>query len=119
MKGSLPQGLCHLTNTVTPMHQSQEQSPYYVKHTLHADGFSIESLADYATAPNVRSQETVNNVCKFSQHWGLSINPKTEVAATFSLKTKDQDDTLTMNGQHLLTEEAPTFLRATLDKRLA
>ncbi|GFS16553.1 RNA-directed DNA polymerase from mobile element jockey [Elysia marginata] len=94
MKEGVPQGsaisptlflvyINDITSAITP----------YVKHTLHADDFSIWSTAEYATTAKVRVQATVD-------------------------KTKERDVTLTMNGQPLPTEDTPTFLGITLDKRL-
>ncbi|GFR88296.1 reverse transcriptase-like protein [Elysia marginata] len=119
MKEGVPQGsaisptffLVYI-NDITPAITS------YVKHTLHADDFAIWSTAEYATTAKVRVQATVDKVFKWSQDWGLTINLNKTVTTKFSLKTKQRDVILTMNGQPLPTEDTPTFLGITLDKRL-
>ncbi|GFR92037.1 reverse transcriptase-like protein [Elysia marginata] len=90
----------------------------YVKHTLHAADFAIWSTAEYATTAKVRVQATVDKVFKWSQDWGLTINLNKTVTTKFSLETKERHVTLTMNGQPLPTEDTPTSLGITLDKRL-
>ncbi|GFS07624.1 retrovirus-related Pol polyprotein from type-1 retrotransposable element R1 4 [Elysia marginata] len=76
------------------------------------------SIAEYATTAKVRVQATVDKVFKWSQDWGLTINLNKTVTTKFSLKTKERDVTLTMNGQPPPTEDTPTFLGITFDKRL-
>ncbi|GFR92518.1 LOW QUALITY PROTEIN: reverse transcriptase-like protein [Elysia marginata] len=119
MKEGVPQGsaisptlflvyINDITSAITP----------YVKHTLHADDFAIWGTAEYATTAKVRVQATVDKVFKWSQDWGLTINLNKTVTTKFSLKTKERNVTLTMNGQPLQTEDTPTFLGISLDKRL-
>ncbi|GFS13491.1 reverse transcriptase [Elysia marginata] len=113
MKEGVPQGsaisptlflvyINDITSAITP----------YVKHTLHADDFAIWSTAEYATAAKVRVQATVDKVFKWSQDWGLTINLNKTLFTKFSLKTKERDVTLTLNGQPLPTEDTPTFLES-------
>ncbi|GFR59550.1 RNA-directed DNA polymerase from mobile element jockey [Elysia marginata] len=104
--------------TTDSLNMDKEAITPYVKHTLHADNFAIWSTAEHATTAKVRVQATVDKVFKWSQDWGLTINLNKTVTTKFSLKTKERDVTLTMNGQPLPTEDTQTFLGITLDKRL-
>ena len=97
-----------ITTAITPQ----------VDHTLHADDFAIWSAAEHVTTAKVRVQETVNRVLQWTKDWGLNINQTKTTVMKFSLKTKEKDVTVQLNGQDLPTDDTPTFLGVTFDKRL-
>ena len=67
---------------------------------------------------NHRIQNTINEVCSWTESWALQLNTTKTVSTLFTLSTATEKVSLKFNNQPVPQVETPTFLGVTLDTRL-
>ena len=91
--------------------------PRHVSNTLHADDFAIRCAEEHITTAVHRIQNTINEVCSWTESWALQLNTTETVSTLFTLSTAKEKVSLKLN-QPVPQVETPTFLGVTLDTRL-
>ena len=88
MREGVPQGgvvsptlfLVYINNITTVI-------PRHVSNTLHADDLAIWSSAEYTTSAAYIIQDAADKVHRWTQDWGLQINPVKTQSTVFFLST--------------------------------
>ena len=92
--------------------------PRHVSNTLHADDFAVWCAEEHTTTAVHRIQNTINEVCSWTERWALQLNTTKTVSTLFTLSTAKEKVSLRLNNQPVPQVETPTFLGVTLDTRL-
>ena len=92
--------------------------PRHVSNTLHADDFAVWCTEEHTTTAAHSIQNTVNEVCSWTESWALQLNTTKTVSTLFTLSTAKEKVSLRLNNQPVPQVETPTFLGVTLDTRL-
>ena len=92
--------------------------PKHVSNTLHADDFAVWCAEEHTTTAVHRIQNTINEVCSWTESWALQLNTTKMVSTLFTLSTAKEKVSLRLNNQPVPQVETPTFLGVTLDTRL-
>ena len=92
--------------------------PRHVSNTLHADDFAVWCAEEHTTTAVHRIQNTINEVCSWTESWALQLNTTKTVSTLFTLSTAKEKVSLRLNNQPVPQVETPTFLGVTLDTRL-
>ena len=87
--------------------------PPHVSNTLHAD-----DLAVWRATATYRIQQTVKQIKKWTEHWGLKLNKNKTVSSVFSLSTQKESINVKLEEDFLPQVDTPTFLGVKLDSRL-
>ena len=92
--------------------------PRHVSNTLHADDFAVWCAEEHTTTAVHHIQNTINEVCSWTESWALQLNTTKTVSTLFTLSTTKEKVSLRLNNQPVPQVETPTFLGVTLDTRL-
>ena len=92
--------------------------PRHVSNTLHADGFAVWCAEEHTTTAVHRIQNTINEVCSWTESWVLQLNTAKTVSTLFTLSTAKEKVSLRLNNKPVPQVETPTFLGVTLDTRM-
>ena len=92
--------------------------PRHVSNTLHADDFAVWCAEEHTTTAVHRIQNTINEVCSWTESWALQFNTTKTISTLFTLSTAKEKVSLRLNNQPVPPVETPTFLGVTLDTRL-
>ena len=92
--------------------------PRHVSNTLHADDFAVWCAEEHTTTAVHRIQNTINEVCSWTESWALQLNTTKTVSTLFTLSTAKEKVSLRLNNQPVPQVETPAFLGVTLDTRL-
>ena len=92
--------------------------PRHMSNTLHADDFAEWCAEEHTTTAVRRIQNTINEVCIWTESWALQLNTTKTVSTLFTLSTAKEKVSLKLNNQSVPQVETPTFLGVTLDTRL-
>ena len=92
--------------------------PRRVSNTLHADDFAVWCAEEHTTTAVHRIQNTINEVCSWTESWALQLNTTKTVSTLFTLSTAKEKVSLRLNKQPVPQVETPTFLGVPLDTRL-
>ena len=87
--------------------------PPHVSNTLHAD-----DLAVWRATATYRIQQTVKQIKKWTEHWGLKLNKNKTVSSVFSLSTQKESIKVKLEEDFLPQVDTPTFMGVKLDSRL-
>ena len=90
--------------------------PRHVSNTLHADDFAVWCAEEHTTTAVRRIQNTINEVCSWTESWALQLNTTKTVSTLFTLSTAKVS--LRLNNQPVPQVETPTLLGVTLDTHL-
>ena len=81
--------------------------------------FYMDTIAEEHTITAVhRIQNTINDVCSWTESWTLQLNTTKTVSTLFTLSTAKEKVSLKLNNQPVPQVETPTFLGVTLDTHL-
>ena len=61
--------------------------PRHVSNTLHADDFAVWCAEEHTTTAVHRIQNTINEVCSWTESWALQLNTTKTVSTLFTLST--------------------------------
>jgi len=89
-----------------------------IHRALHADDLAIWTQSEYVGVTKVRMQEAINKVEEWTKSWGIEINKSKTVTTLFTLSTKPQNYTLTLENTPLPKENNPVYLGLKFDKKL-
>ena len=92
--------------------------PRHVSNTLHADDFAVRCAEEHTTTAVHRIQNTINEVCSWTESWALQLNTTKTVSTLFTLSTAKEKVSLRWNNLPVPQVETSTFLGVTLDTRL-
>ena len=92
--------------------------PKHVSNTLHADDFAVWCAEEHTSTAAHRIQNTINQVCDWTENWALQLNTTKTVSTLFSLSTSKEKVKLKLKDQAVPQVDKPTFLGVTLDTRL-
>ena len=92
--------------------------PRHVSNTLHADDFVVWCAEEHTTTAVHRIQNTINEMCSWTEISALQFNSTKTVSTLFTLSTANEKVSLKLNNQPVPQVETPTFLWVTLDTRL-
>ena len=83
--------------------------------TLHADDFAVWCIEEYTTTAVHRIQNTINEVCNWTESWALQLNTTKTVSTLFTLSTAMEKVSVKLNNQPVPQVEMSAFLGVTLD----
>ena len=92
--------------------------PRHVSSTRHADDFAVWCAEQHTTTAIHRIQNTINEVCSWTESLALQLNTTKTVSTLFTLSTAKEKVSLRLNNQPVPQVETPTFLGVTLDTHL-
>ena len=81
-----------------------------VSNTLHADDFAVWCAEEHTTTTVHCIQNTINEVCSWTESWSLQLNTTKMVSTLFTLSTAKEKVSLKSNNQPV-----QKFLGVTLD----
>ena len=73
---------------------------------------------EHTTITAHRAQNTINEVCSWTESWALQLNTTKTVSTLVTLSTAKEKVSLKLNNQSVAQVETPMFLEVTLDMRL-
>ena len=73
--------------------------PRHVSNTLHADDFVVWCAEEHTTTAVHRIQNTINEVCSWTESWALQLNTTKTVSTLFTLSTGKEKVSLRLNNQ--------------------
>ena len=117
-KGVLQGGVVSPTLLLVYMNDITTTVLRHVSNTLHADDFAIWCAEEHTTTAVHCIQNTINEVCSWTESWALQLNATKTVSTLFTLSTAKEKVSLKLNNQPVPQTEMPTFLGVTLDTRL-
>ena len=94
------------------------EMPKGVQTALYADDLVLWCTEEYATTARYRMQLALDKLSEWTRNWCVSINKEKSSATLFSLSTKTQSCTLTLENISLRCEDQQTYLGVIFDKRL-
>ena len=89
-----------------------------VNAALYADDLALWATEEYIGTAKTRLQSTLDNLNEWTNDWIMKTNPQKTTYTVFTLSTKKQSLTLTLDGQNLKEENNPKYLGITFDPRL-
>ena len=89
-----------------------------MSNTLHADDFAVRCTEEHTTTTVHRIQNTINEVCSWTESWALQLNTTKMVSTLFTMSTVMEKVSLELNNQPVPQVEALRLLAVTLDTRL-
>ena len=92
--------------------------PPHVSNTLHADDLAVWSASEHISTATYRIQQTVKQIQKWTEHWGLKLNKNKTITSVFSLSTQKESIKVKLEEDVLPQVDTPTFLGVKLDSRL-
>ena len=92
--------------------------PRNVLAAMYADDLALWCTEEYLSTANYRLQESLNNMNSWTKKWLVRMNPEKTTHTVFTLSTVKQTANLYLDGEKLESEENPTYLGVTFDKRL-
>ena len=92
--------------------------PKGVQGALYADDMAMWTTEEHIGTAQIRLQEALDNITKWTEDWMMKMNPDKTTYTTFTLSTKKQPIRLYIEGNQLKENETPTYLGVTFDKRL-
>ena len=92
--------------------------PRNVKGAIYADDLALWCSEEHIGTAQFRLQAALREIENWANSWLVKINERKTVYTVFSLSTKPQKASLTLNGVNLKEDPTPTYLGVTLDKRL-
>ena len=118
IREGVPQG-----GVISPVHfliymnDITQAIPPHVSNTLHADDLAVWSASEHISTATYRIQQTVKQIKKWTEHWGLKLNKNKTATSVFSLST--QKEFIKVKLEDVLPQvDTPTFLGVKLDSRL-
>ena len=93
-------------------------APRRVSNNLHADELAVWFAEEHTTTAVHRIQNTINEVCSWTESWALQIKTTKTVSTLFALSNAKENISLKLNNQPPPQTETPTFLRVTLNAHL-
>ena len=78
--------------------------------TLHADDFEVWCAEEQTTTTVHRTQNTINEVCSWTESWTLQFNITKTISTLFTLSTAKEKVSLKLNSQPVPQVETPMFL---------
>ena len=73
--------------------------PRHVSNILHADDFAVWCAEEHTTTAAHRIQNTINEVCSWTESWALQLNTTKTVSTLFTLSTAKEKVSLRLNNQ--------------------
>ena len=119
LKEGVPQGgVVSPTLFLVYMNDTTTTVPRHVSNTLHADDFAVWCTEEHTTTAVHRIQNTINEVCSWTESWALQLNATKTVSTLFTLSFAKEKVSLKLYNQPVPQVETPTFLGVTLDTHL-
>ena len=84
--------------------------PRHVSNTWHADDFAVWCDEEHTTKAAHRIQNTINEVCSWTENWALQLNATKTVTTQFTLSTAKEKVSLKLDKQPVPQVERSTFL---------
>ena len=100
------------------MNDVLENMPNSFYGAAYADDIAIWFSEEYLFTANYIMQQALSTIENWADQWLVKVNPTKTKYTIFSLSTKELKANLKFNEQSLQKEDHPTYLGATLDKRL-
>ena len=119
IKQGVPQGSA-LSPTLFSIFVNDIQStiPKGVKAALYADDLALWATEEHIGTAKIRLQEALNKLDAWTKDWLMKANAQKTTFTIFSLSTKKQKITLTMDGHQINEENNPKYLGITFDPRM-
>ena len=92
--------------------------PRNIQGAIYAEDLALWCSEEYTTIANYRLQEALQVMESWAKSWLVKVNEKKTTFTIVSLSNQKHSVHLKLNGQTLHQEDAPTYLGATLDRRL-
>ena len=116
LREGIPQGgVVSPTLFLVYMNDITTTVPRHVSNTLHANDFAVWCAEEHTTTAVHRIQNTINEVCSWTESWALQLNTTKTASTLFTLSTAKEKVSLKINNQSVPQVEKPTFLGVTLD----
>ena len=100
LRGGVPQGgVVSPTLFLVYMNDITTTVPRLVSNTLHADDFAVWCAEEHTTTAVHCIQNTINEVCSWTESWALQLNTTKTVSTLFTLSTAKEKGSLKLNNQ--------------------
>ena len=86
-EGVLQGGVVSPTLFLVYMNDITTTVPRYVSNTLHGDDFAVWYAEEHTTTAVHRIQNTISEVCSWTESWALQLNTTKMVSTLFTLST--------------------------------
>ena len=114
LKQGVPQGgVLSPTLFIIFINDILKDIPRWIHGAIYADDLVIWYSDEYITTANIRMQEALVSIEKWTK-----LNPKKTTYTIFSLANKELKANLLIDGNKLPLDEEPTYLGITFDRRM-
>ena len=119
IKNGVPQGgVLSPTLFLIYINDIKESLPRKVKCSMYADDLALISTEEYVGTSKFRLQDSLKQLQKWTDSWGMKVNANKTQYTIFTLSTKQKEIKLTFGNSSVEINNNPVYLGVTFDPRL-
>nr|KAG5706601.1 hypothetical protein BaRGS_005671 [Batillaria attramentaria] len=96
---------------------TRHELPKGIKAALYADDLVMWCVEEHATTAAYRMQQAADKLAAWADTWCVSINKEKSSTTLFTLSPKQKAGSIRIGDTSLKTDNEPTYLGVTFDKR--